>query len=139
MNFRRLRIGVCLAIIFLAGGVTGAVISVRFIQHKSAEQPRSAEWTERAMKKLSTELDLSPEQAERIRPIVAVSCEEAADIHRRSRLEVARAISNIYDAIEPELDPGQRDRLEQMQLRHRERWRSWRNQESTVDETGSDR
>jgi hypothetical protein len=82
-----------------------------------AEAPTNME----ALNKLKSELDLSPEQAARIAPIVAEACEKmrvASEEHRAQRLELMDEVSTT---IWPDLSPNQQKKLEAMETEMQKR------------------
>ena len=112
-----------LAAIFVAGGVTGAVISLR----ESGENNRKPTLTSKGIcdsfrNRLREELGLTPQQLERLEPLLQKRVTTMEEIRTRTVKELEELIrtsdAEIADALN--LTADQRAKLEQMERRARE-------------------
>ena len=62
-----------LTAIFLAGGATGALVTMRVGRKMIADRPMPDQWAPLHMRKLADRLKLEPEQVEQLRPIVPIT------------------------------------------------------------------
>ena len=111
-----------LVVIFVAGGVTGAVVSARNTRQKFFAPPKPAEITAHILKRLEKKLDLTPEQVTRIKPLILRSAQEFDALHAESLRRIGRVFEDLNQQIAVELTPEQRGRLERMDQERRESW-----------------
>ena len=71
----------------------------------------------RLLERFSKELDLTPEQRKRVKPILAKMVSEIERIHREKRPEIRAVIASCINEIKGELTPEQRARLERLEER----------------------
>ena len=111
-----------LAVIFVAGGVTGAVVSARNTRQKFFAPPKPAEISAHMLKRLEKKLELTPVQVTRIQPLIARSAQAFDAIHAESFRKIGRVFEDLNQQIAAELTPEQRSRLDQMDRERRESW-----------------
>jgi hypothetical protein len=106
---RKFKISIYLAIIFVAGVMTGVFISYQIARHLMPSREKMADhWSQ----ELEAKLQLSADQTARIRPIIERTMVEFS----RSLSEQMRwSLSNCNAQVAVELTPAQRDSLEQLQ------------------------
>ena len=75
--------------IFAAGGVTGGFVMLRVSKNRWVNRPVPEEWAPKTLKRLAERLDLTPDQQEQIRTMVAESLRAVV-----SQRLVARADGN---------------------------------------------
>src|ERR1041385_5233038 len=109
------RVGLYLAAIFIAGGVTGWTIAARTTKEKMYSSIRSDEFAAHLRERVRSGLDLTPAQAAKIEPIIAKTCSEMKSIHRDTYKRISQFISNLNSQISAELTPDQKTRFEQME------------------------
>ncbi|MFA5057832.1 MAG: hypothetical protein WC485_06935, partial [Opitutaceae bacterium] len=112
---------ICLTLIaiFAAGGVSGGLVAYRVAQRRVPHSPRIEAWGARQMERVAQELQLTPEQRERIKPIVKRNMEELARLRRESMRTVHEIIQRMETDIAAELTPEQRVKYEQILKKHR--------------------
>jgi len=111
-----------LAIIFVAGGVTGAVISLAGAKHRGMGPPDPDKMCRNIRDRLQSELDLTPEQVRRLKPLLEKRVQEMETIHSRTVQEIEALIrkSNQEMAVALELTPTQKAKLEEMEKKRQE-------------------
>ncbi|HEU5081504.1 MAG TPA: hypothetical protein VFT72_19985 [Opitutaceae bacterium] len=118
-------LGVILAFIgiFIAGGVTGGFVALR-VQPSVRHQRAAERFTEQQFKRVAEELALSPEQRERIHPIITSAGHE---IQERRR-EVLQILQRMEGDIRAQLTDEQRTRYDAFRAEQRENMRNRREQ-----------
>jgi hypothetical protein len=107
--------------IFLAGGVTGTFVTLRFGREWVVKRPGPEQWEVNHMKRLSERLGLAPQQQEELRPIVRRNMEELSQV-RNHCITVTRAVfEQMEREISAKLDPAQLVKFEQLNKEMRER------------------
>jgi len=108
-RFRKLKIALYLAGIFLAGAVTGVFISFQVMRHMMPNQARIAE---RMSQDLQSKLNLTPEQMGTIKPVIEESINGFKSTLGRDTLA---SLSNCDARIEVELTPEQKAKFAAME------------------------
>ena len=111
--------------IFIAGAVTGGFVGVP-LSHRFGPKPITADqFGPQQMKKMTEQLDLTPEQREKLKPIF----KQAGDDLKTTRKEAFKATNDIFErmetAISLQLTDTQRVRFNAMQAEERERRKQW--------------
>ncbi len=101
--------------IFLVGGITGGVVAVGVNRHAQSAQPHSHDIATHLRDRLTSSLDLTPEQLQQVNPILEKSSEEIQKIHAETMERVGGVMTGSYDQISALLTPEQKVKLEQMQ------------------------
>jgi len=114
-HLSRWRVGLYLAAIFVAGGVTGWTIAARATKERMYSSIRSDEFATQLRERVRSGLELSPAQAAKIEPIIERTCSEMKSIHRDTYKRISQIISNLNSQIGAELTPDQKTRFEQME------------------------
>ena len=110
------QIWVVLIAIFATGAVSGGLVA-RHIARKHAPPPPPPEmWVARQIEHVASEVKLTPEQTERIKPIVRANIEDLVKL-RRQAFDI---IDRMGKQIAAELTPEQRTRYEQILKERRE-------------------
>jgi uncharacterized membrane protein len=126
-----LKIGLCFLAVFVAGGITGSMIALRSghrMMHGHIDVPR---FSEKILKHLDSELKLSAEQKEKIRPIIVESLQKQQAIHEQSRSQIEAARDDSRSKIMPLLEPEQQTRLQEMD----KKWKNRAHREENGDRT----
>ena len=109
--------------IYVAGGLTGAFVTMKVGREMWARRPMPEQWTQMQLARLAERLDLSAEQKEQIQPIVKRNMDEL----RKLRTESMAGTKTVFDRMEREiaekLTPEQRTKYEQMNKEFRDRAR----------------
>ncbi len=111
--------------IFLAGGVTGALITMRVGRNLPAKRAEPGQWEHQQLKRLAQKLDLQPEQVEQLRPIVRRNMEVIGRLRNQSMTETRAVFERMQREIAEKLTPEQRTKFEQMNKEFRERARKF--------------
>lgn len=103
-------------------GVAGGWLVERHIARRQAEIPPPPEvWAARLIQHVAREVDLTPEEKERIEPIVAARMEELFKL-RRQAIDI---LDQMGRQIAAELTPKQRVKYEKILQARREARRRW--------------
>jgi Spy/CpxP family protein refolding chaperone len=105
--------------VFIAGGLCGAALGIRFF-HGPPPGGRNPVRVD-IMDRLDKGLKLTPEQKEKIKPIVQRTQEETQRLRRENVRELAAVMDRMHTEVAAELTPEQRVKLEEMRKRFRER------------------
>jgi hypothetical protein len=109
-------------LVFVAGGITGAFIGGWYAQNQFFELHHPERIAGRMKERLRTELSLSPEQVAKISPIVDKTTAQLRDIRRDTGRRVHEIVADAHQQIATQLTDEQRQKLKQMEERHRQ-WR----------------
>ncbi len=111
-----------LAAIFVAGGVTGAVISWRETREKEWERPTQTKMCDWFRKRLQEELGLDADQVRQLEPLLQKRVKAMEEVHSRTVLQIDELLrtsdAEIADALK--LTADQRAKLQQMGKNRRE-------------------
>lgn len=114
-----------LAGIFILGGVTGAVVTMRFGRPWMLRPPGPEQWTPNRLKHLAERLDLNPGQVEQIRPIMRRNLEDIRRLRDESMVGAKAIFERMEREISDKLTPEQRVKFDQMNRDFRERARKF--------------
>jgi uncharacterized membrane protein len=99
--------------VFLAGGVTGELVSLR--ASKALPAGLSAQqWAEWRLARLESALDLTKEQRERIRPLLQDAGKNLSAARNRTADEARQILARLLDEIGGELNPEQQEALSRL-------------------------
>ena len=111
--------------VFLFGGITGSVITLRFHERPIIRHPNFERFAKNRVMHLTKVLKCSPDQSDKLQVIVL----EASMNLRRVRQNSIRQVMTIFDhmdsRIETVLNPEQRTRFEQIREMERQRIRGF--------------
>lgn len=109
-----------LALIFIAGGATGAVITFKSTRQSNA-QPASMEKTcNRLQDRLTSRLGLTPDQIAKLQPVFDETAEALRAVHSNALCDTDRILRSAHEKIAKELRPDQRAKLEMFDSRRTE-------------------
>jgi len=112
-----------LTLIFVAGAVTGSVITFQVVKRMVRNRTNPDQWSARVLREYRSRLHLTPEQIERIRPRMI----EANRNLKAARAEFAQTHSMILRDIQSdlmrELTPEQREIFKQIREEQTQRFR----------------
>jgi gas vesicle protein len=104
------------ALVFIAGGMTGALVGAAHARHMFFQgQPGSL--SERMRRHLRTQLHLSKEQVAQVSPVIDKTAAQLEEIHGTTGERVRDAIAQEHREITPYLSDEQRARLKQLEQR----------------------
>ena len=109
-------------LVFVAGGITGAFFGGLYARHHFFELRHPERIGGRMKDRLRAELNLTPEQFAKISPIIDKTTTQLRDIRRDTRHRVREIIGDAHRQMGTELTDEQRQKLKQIEERHR-RWR----------------
>jgi Spy/CpxP family protein refolding chaperone len=109
--------------IFAAGAVAGSFVTMRvgrnLIQRKMGVGPE--QWGPQRLKMMTERLELTPEQQEKLSPIIQHDMQELARIRRNSFAETRRIVEQMNREIAAVLTPEQKVKFDEMNRELRER------------------
>ncbi|MDI1319293.1 MAG: hypothetical protein PSW75_03740, partial [bacterium] len=111
--------------IFIAGGVTGAFVTLKVVREKFAQRPMPEQWAPMHLKRLAERLDLKPEQMEQLRPIIKRNMDELNRLRTYAMGETKVVFERMEREVGEKLTPEQRTKFEQMNKDFRERARQF--------------
>jgi Spy/CpxP family protein refolding chaperone len=108
-------------LVFVAGGIAGAALGGFYARHLflDAHQPRRV--GDRMKERLRAELSLTPEQVAKVSPIVDKTASQLQEIRRDTGRRVHEIMAEAHKEIAANLTDEQKQRLQQIEERHR-RW-----------------
>ena len=114
MKLPHWKVSLSLAAIFLAGTVTGAVLTLRVVKRVAAEQARFERLPDQILARMKSRLALTPEQATRLQPAVAQAARELRELRKQAGASIAQTLNTLDTEIERELLPEQKPKFEQL-------------------------
>jgi Spy/CpxP family protein refolding chaperone len=114
----KLKIGLFLAAVFVAGFVTGVFVTVQVGRHM---MPGRAEMAEHWCKDLQSKLSLTPAQVEKIRPVIN---DTLGAFKSQVSADMLLNLSNCNVRIAAELTPEQKPKFEEIQKKQEDMIRS---------------
>lgn len=105
--------------VFLAGAVFGVALAPR-LSRPNVPQNRPL-FAERMMQRFEEQLELSAEQKQKIQPIVVRMGEETQRMRHESTAAFRAMMDGLMAEVARELQPGQREKLDEMRRGFRER------------------
>jgi Spy/CpxP family protein refolding chaperone len=109
-------------LVFVAGGITGMALGGLYARHLFFEFHHPRLVGIRMKERLRTELSLTPDQVAKISPIVDKTAAQLQDVRRDTRRRVHEIMAEAHQQIATNLTDEQRQKLQQIEQRHR-RWR----------------
>lgn len=106
--------------VFLAGVIFGGALAPDWLKFERPPAVRPP-FAERVMQKFDEELELTPEQKERVRPIVNRMAEETQRMRREGAITFRTVMDGLTAEMALELTPEQRGKLAEMRKRFQER------------------
>jgi Spy/CpxP family protein refolding chaperone len=110
-------------LVFVAGGITGMALGGLYARHLFFEFHRPGRMGDRMKERLRTELSLTPEQVAKVSPIVDKTAAQLQEIRRDTGRRVHEIIAEAHKEIAVNLTDEQRQKLQQIEERHRRGWR----------------
>lgn len=116
--------------IFVAGIVTGILIAPRIfkkvvdrrMQQVGGRGPSEApQYGPQLFRRVMVQLDLTPEQRDKLKPIETRTTEELRGLRRETQRSTERIIAQMHEEIAAVLTPEQRVKFEQLVAKGRER------------------
>ena len=105
-------------LVFVAGATTGGLLSTLHVHRHFLGPPHSGAVGDQMREHLRRALDLTPEQAAKIAPIVDATSAKLESIRVETAQRVRNAMEESERQISPELTPEQQKKLHQLKLEH---------------------
>jgi Spy/CpxP family protein refolding chaperone len=120
-------------LVFLAGGLTGAFVGASHARHFFFKFHHRGDISERMRERLRRELDLTPEQVAKISPILDRAAAQLQQVRLDTGQRVREILNETHRQMTPHLTDEQREKLKQIEERHR-RWRRHRSSREPAPE-----
>jgi hypothetical protein len=104
-----------LAGIFLAGALSGAALTMVLGPHFHHTLGGEAQISKRIMGRLTDELGLTPDQQQKIQPVIDESAKELREVHGEEVRRVGQIIRLTNEQIAPFLTPDQKAHLDKIE------------------------
>ena len=105
-------------LVFVAGVTTGGLLSSLHMRRYFLGPPHSGAVGDRMREHLRRALDLTPEQAVKIAPIVDATSAKLESIRVETAQRVRNAMEESERQISPELTPEQQKKLQKLKAQH---------------------
>ncbi len=117
---RALRITLYALLIFLAGGITGALVAPRF-GRTFMRPPDSKQMSQHMMERLQSGLNLTRDQAAKIKPLIEKTGADMETMRRETSKRVHDRVAETNAQISLLLTPEQKEKFIKMEAEHRKR------------------
>jgi hypothetical protein len=107
--------------IFVAGGVCGSMITYRKEEASPLRVMRTQEIAARIHETLATKLELTPEQLQKIEPMIGKVSEELEASHLDCLKRIVAALESMHAEMRPLLKPDQQQKLTRLEAEWREK------------------
>lgn len=109
--------------IFLAGFLVGGLVTLRMGKNFTQRLPMSDQFGPQLMKRLVSQLELTPEQQEKMKPIVDQAAEELRDQRRSTQRSSAAVLVRMQGDISALLTPAQKTKFDELTAQQRDRFK----------------
>jgi Spy/CpxP family protein refolding chaperone len=109
-------------LVFVAGGIAGAALGGFYARHLFFDVHHPRRVGDRMKERLRAELSLTPEQVAKVSPIVDKTAGQLQEVRHDTRRRVREIINQAHREMAVNLTDEQRQKLQQIEQRHR-RWR----------------
>jgi hypothetical protein len=110
-----------LALIFLAGGATGAVLTLKSTQPRQLQAPTMEKACTRLQDRLVSKLGLTPDQVRELQPVFDQTAQQLRNVHAQAIRDTDAIIHKAHEQISLQLTPEQKARLSVLD-EEREEW-----------------
>lgn len=117
-NGLKWKLALAFLLVFVAGVTSGGLLSSLHMRRHFLGPPHSGEVGDRMREHLRRALDLTPEQAEKIAPIVDATSAKLEAIRVETAQRVRSAMEESERQISPQLTPEQQTKLQKLKLEH---------------------
>jgi len=112
--------------IFVAGAVTGGFVGVRIVERIARDQRAQQRMGPTEIGgRLAEQLNLTPEQREKLRPIIGKTTEELRNVRRESSSQITALVKKMDAELAKILSEEQRVRLIEIRAKEEERRQKW--------------
>src|SRR5579883_1068220 len=127
-----------LTALFIAGFITGAAVMKHMtVNSQSLKVGRSEEIANLIRQKLIINLELTPQQREKIDPLIKKTAEEMEASHLDCLKRITAAADQLHEQISPELSAEQREKLKRVEEERRAKFREKYNYPPETAKTGN--
>lgn len=112
--------------VFLAGAILGGVITLRMAREFGSKRVMMDHFAPMIMKRYAEKLDLSEEQAAKVKAIVQKTEEHLRQLRTQGFRDVVDVAEKMNAEVANLLTPEQRVRLDELKQEMRERWKQER-------------
>ena len=109
--------------IYVAGLLVGGLVTLRWGKNFTQRQPMGEQFGPQLMQRLVTQLDLTPAQQEKVKPIIDSAAEELKQLRRTTQRASAAVLVRMQVDIGAVLTPEQRAKFDTQVGQTRERIR----------------
>ncbi|HEX4696798.1 MAG TPA: hypothetical protein VH254_03920 [Candidatus Udaeobacter sp.] len=106
-------------LVFVAGGISGAFIGGSYARHHFFALHHPGRIGPRMKERLRADLNLTPEQVAKVSPIIDNTAVQLRQIRRETRGRVHEVLNDSHRQIAVNLTDEQRQKLRQIEQRHR--------------------
>ncbi len=117
-NALKWKLAFAFLLVFIAGVTTGGLLSTHHVKRRFLGPPHSGDVSGRMRDHLQRALDLTPEQAAKIAPIVDATSVKLEAIRVETAERVRHVMEESKREIAPELTPEQQKKLQELKQRH---------------------
>src|SRR5438876_10104257 len=110
----RWKVVLTLIAIFVAGGVTGGFLTIRAMKYEMPHRSETPPGTAFAIDRWRAHLHLTPDQDEKLRPIMQQADNELRNLRTLDLRETEGILNRAQERANPVLTPDQRQCLQQM-------------------------
>jgi Spy/CpxP family protein refolding chaperone len=114
------KLGLYVLAIFLAGAGSGALVTWRVCQRAPVKPLPPAEIGARLRARFQSRLDLTPEQARKIDPMIDQAMRWVETIRQETASHVFANVSNLHDQVVTVLTPEQKVKFEELERERRD-------------------
>ena len=114
------KLGVYVLVIFLAGGGSGALIAWQMCRRMPVVPVPPAQIGARLRARFQSRLDLTPEQVQKIEPMIDQAMHRVETIRKETARHVFANVSNLDEQVLMVLTPEQKLKFEELERQRRE-------------------
>jgi len=126
------KVATALAGIFIAGLLAGAFLCHAWCYREPPPRSSADHYTDRLLKRMTSEASLTSEQVEALRPIMQDFCHCLSSLRQKAYVEAAAVMREMDARIEAHLSPKQIEIYRKMQHCDRERWEQRRRENAAA-------
>jgi hypothetical protein len=121
--------------LFVAGGICGAMVTSRLsANQQTLVVNRSPEIAAKIRAKLTAKLALTPEQLDKVRPLIEKASEELEASHRDCLKRISAAIDRLHLELGPLLTPEQQPKLTELDAERKDSmWQKYHYREDATN------
>jgi Spy/CpxP family protein refolding chaperone len=120
------KLTISFALLFVIGALCGATITLTLgsLHQFNARLPGPVSWEQAAMRNLTHQLDLTPEEQERVRVPIHEAIEKLRAIRQKTIQETNESFDETLAGLAPLLTPEQQQKLEELRARRKAKLRA---------------